>query len=202
MEQIQPFHLVSKFLKNIPQGLVLDIGAGMGRNSFFLAQNGFTVEAIDINENNINNIKKISEENNWRIQAFSQNLKNFDFINSKYSLILAIQCFNFIKKSEFDNVIEKIKNSLKQNSLMIISAFTTEDPSYKKLKEKHKPVEENTFYSANQPNWWHFFNKNELKQYFNSDFEILHFKEKIVEDQKPQPHFHGICEMVIKKISE
>lgn len=202
IEKIPPFHLVSRFFEQIPKGLVLDIGAGKGRNSFFLAKNKFRVEAIDVNKDNVENIKKMSKTHSWLIKAKCSDFRKFRFIPSKYSSILAIQCFNFIKKSEFDKIIEKIKESLSSNGILIISVFTTADPTHKKLRKKYKPIEENTFYSKKIPHWWHFFKKNELKKYFKSGYEILHYKEKIVEDKKPQPHFHGIGEMVVKKISE
>jgi hypothetical protein len=39
-------------------------------------------------------------------------LREFQFTANKYSLILAIQSLNFIKKSDFEKIIEKIKDSL------------------------------------------------------------------------------------------
>ena len=39
--------ILVKYLDKIPKGKALDIGAGEGRNSLFLAQNGFEVKAID-----------------------------------------------------------------------------------------------------------------------------------------------------------
>ena len=132
----KPFHLISKFLKKINTGNALDIGSGMGKNSFFLAKKGFKVEAIDINKKNIEMIKKISKENNWKIKATCGDFKKIKLAKSKYSIILAIQCFNFIKKSEFEKLIEKIKKSIIKNGIIIISVFTIEDPTYKKLIKK------------------------------------------------------------------
>ncbi len=202
IEKIPPFHLVSKFFEQIPKGLVLDIGAGKGRNSFFLAKNNFSVEAIDMSKDNVENIKRMSKRHNWLIEARCSDFRKFRFIPSKYSSILAIQCFNFVKKSEFNKIIEKIKNSLNADGILIISVFTTADSTYKKLKKKYRPIEENTFYSKKTPHWWHFFKKNELRKYFKSGYKILYHKEKIVKDKRPQPHSHGIGEIVIKKTSE
>jgi len=202
MKQTQTFHLVSKFVKKIPKGVVLDIGAGQGRNSFFLARKGFKVEAIDINKENIKKIKQLVKKNNLPVKAKYSDVEKFKFLPSKYSLILGIQCFNFIKKSKFDKIIKRIKKSLDTDGMLIISVFTTADPTYKRLRKKYKPPEENTFYSKKFPHWWHFFKKNELKRYFKSGYKILFYKERLVKDKKPYPHSHGIAEMVIKKLSE
>ncbi|MCX6736474.1 MAG: methyltransferase domain-containing protein [Candidatus Parcubacteria bacterium] len=202
MTKMPSFHLVSKFYKKIPLGASLDIGTGKGKNAIFLAENEFKVDAIDINEENIKNIKQIAENNKLSIKALVLNMIIFKYPILKYSLILAIQCLNFIKKSEFEILIEKIKKSLIKDGILIISVFNTDDPSYKKLIKKHKPKEENTFYSKQIPHWWHFFGKNELKNYFDSKYKILYYKNKMVKDKKPSSHSHGITEMVIKKLHE
>jgi len=194
-----PYHLLLNFFHQIPKGLVLDIGVGKGRNSFFLAKKGFKVEAIDINKEFIKNIRKFAKENKFSIKTKCLDLRKFKFIPDKYSLILAIQSLNFIKKSEFEEVIEKIKNSLTKNALLIISAFTVNDSSFKKFQKKHKPIEEDTFYSKKSPHWWHFFKKNELKRYFHSGFKTLYYSERKVKDTKPFPHTHSIVEMIVKK---
>jgi tellurite methyltransferase len=199
---MKPYHLLLKFFHQIPKGLVLDIGSGRGRNSFFLAKKGFEVEAIDIDQQSINEIKKTIQENKLSIKARCLDLREFQFTANKYSLILAIQSLNFIKKSDFEKIIEKIKDSLIKGGFFIISAFTISDPSFKKFKKKSQPIEENTFYSKKTPNWWHFFKKNELKKYFQSGFEILYYLERIVKDKKPLPHTHSIVEMVVRKNSD
>ena len=198
---MKSYHLLEKFLSQAPTGEALDIGAGRGKNSLFLADKGFQVEAIDINKENLDIIKKISSERKLEIRINNSNLKDFKFVSSKYSIILAIQSLNFIKKSEFEIVIEKIKDSSAKNGLLFISVFLVTDPSFEKFQNKNKPIEENTFESKKPPYWWHFFKKDELKNYFGEDYQVLYYQERIVKDKKPIPHFHGIGEIVVKKIS-
>ncbi|MCX7778727.1 MAG: methyltransferase domain-containing protein [Patescibacteria group bacterium] len=196
---IKPYYLILKFLNQIPKGFTLDLGAGRGGDSFFLAKNGFGVEAIDIDKNSISEIKRIIQKNKLSIKAKCLDFKKFKFIPNKYSLILARQSLNFIKKSEFQKIIEKIKNSLIKNGIFIISAFTVKDSSFKKFKKKHQPIEENTFWSKKPPHWWHFFKKNELKKYFQTGFEILFYQERKIKDKKPISHFHYIVEIVARR---
>lgn len=43
----EPHHLLERFWKIIPQGVVIDIAAGRGRNTLFLAGKGYRVYGID-----------------------------------------------------------------------------------------------------------------------------------------------------------
>ena len=54
---IEPTQIVKSLLKYKKLGKVLDLGAGEGRNSIFLAEKGFDVTAIDISEIGINKLK-------------------------------------------------------------------------------------------------------------------------------------------------
>lgn len=200
MYPIKPFHLIKKFYHEIPKGKILDIGCGKGSNSIFLAKNGFEILAIDINQEHIDYLNNLSEKEKLNLVAKKENVKDFKF-NQKYSSILAINSLQFLKKSERDDVIKKIKEFIIDKGLVFISAFTTEDNSFKKFSERFQPVEENTFYSKKNENYRNFLNMDELKSYFTKGFEILHCEEKIVDDAHPLPHQHGITEIVAKKTS-
>jgi len=55
---------------------VLDIGAGQGRNSFFLAQNGIDVMAIDSSQVAVNTINEAARENKLSITAINDKSQN------------------------------------------------------------------------------------------------------------------------------
>lgn len=145
-EQTPPFHLVKRFLPKIKKGVVLDIGAGGGRNSVFLAKHDFQVEAFDINKQNIEGLKLLVKQLNLKIKIKKSDVKKFKFQPKKYALILAIQSLIWMKKSEFIRIIKKIKTSLKNEGVIIISGFTTKDQSYLNFKSKKPPKGKNTFY--------------------------------------------------------
>ena len=198
MNNIKPYYLLKKFLPQITPGKVLDIGSGSGKNSIFLAKNNFEILAIDSEQECINKLSALSKKEGLGIKVQKTDIRNFKFY--KYSSILALNCLQFMKKSERNILIDKIKGSIEPAGLIFVSVFTIQDNSYKQFLKKNKqPVEENTFYSKNNDQYWNFFNPNELKSYFKNNFEILYYNEKIIEDAHPIPHQHGIAEIVVRK---
>lgn len=197
-DKIEPYFLLKKFVSEIPKGKILDIGAGLGNNSIFLARNNFEVIAIDLKQEFVDRLNDISKKERLILVAKRIDVKDFNF--DKYSSILATNCLQFMRKSERDDVIKKIKQSIKKNGIIFISTFTINDSSYKFFTAKKTPVEKNTFFSKNENRYWNFFNLNELKSYFKKGFEILYYKEKIVKEKKhPISHQHGIAEIVVRK---
>ena len=55
----EPSDLVKKFYTLSRGKKALDIAAGLGRNSIFLAQKGFYVDAIDISDVAVEKLKKL-----------------------------------------------------------------------------------------------------------------------------------------------
>jgi tellurite methyltransferase len=51
----------------VPPGRALDLGCGNGRNSLYLAANGFAVTAWDKNPMSINNLESIRAAERWII---------------------------------------------------------------------------------------------------------------------------------------
>ena len=45
---VEPAEFLKKNLSLLPKGVALDIAAGEGRNAVFLAESGFTVDAVDM----------------------------------------------------------------------------------------------------------------------------------------------------------
>jgi cyclopropane fatty-acyl-phospholipid synthase-like methyltransferase len=143
--------------------------------------------------------RKISESNEkLKIKLEEQDIRNFEAPSHYYDAILAFNSLVFLKKSEFLNVIAKIKKCLAVDGLVFISLFTEEDPSFSSFAKNKKPIEPNTFLNERTGEYWQFMKKGELGEVF-SDFKTLFYEEKIVHDTRPTPHDHGIVFYVGKK---
>ncbi|MCP4107649.1 MAG: class I SAM-dependent methyltransferase [Desulfobacteraceae bacterium] len=85
----EPSKIVQQFYTLAQKGKALDIAAGTGKNSLFLAKQGFSVDAVDISEVALNRISDHPD-----IHPVCADLDNFDIPGNRYSLIVNIRFLN------------------------------------------------------------------------------------------------------------
>ncbi len=125
----------SPFVRRIPRlmksGTVLDIGAGQGRNSLYLAGNGFKVTAVDISIDGLEAIQQ--KTRSWGIAMETQlsDITQIDFANS-YDVIICTHVMHHLSPTEARALIQKIKGYTNPNGLNIISAFTKDGEFFRK----------------------------------------------------------------------
>lgn len=199
---IMPAPLVEKFAKDAPRGKALDIGAGRGNNALFLAQQGFSVAAIEIREDLADMIKKRAEENNLSLEIINQDIKDFNLEENQYAFVSAMNSLNFFSKDEFHNIIKKIKSGLIKGGVCVISLFTTNDALYKEIKLKTINEDDGSFRNEAGKQWY-FPKPSELNEVFEQDFQILFYVEAVVDDKghpnNPQSHQHAVARIAVKK---
>ena len=189
---LKPDFILTHFLDLIPKGMVLDLGMGEGRNAIFLAEKGFEVEGIDISKTAIDRCLQLAKERNISIKAHVSDIRNFKIPEQKYSLIVAAGAsLNFLKKSEMEEVITRMKRGVKNGGFIYASIISTDEALYKKLKKKQTPVEENTFYVSHIGTYVHYFTYKEIKELF-SDFQTIIHLGGLELDFHNKPHHHGI----------
>jgi 2-polyprenyl-3-methyl-5-hydroxy-6-metoxy-1,4-benzoquinol methylase len=103
---------LKKYASFAPGRYALDIACGLGQNSWWLAEQGFRVDAVDFASNAL---KKIPPHPN--IYKIESDIKDFDMGCERYDLIV---CFNF-----FDpEIFERIKRALKKGGVVIYETYT------------------------------------------------------------------------------
>lgn len=203
-EKLKPEKGLRKAIKYASKGFALDIGAGRGRNSIFLAKNGFKVKAIDKNKKALKELKEIAKKFQLKISTKVVNIRNFKFPSKKHSLVVATYVLDFFKKIEVEKIIQKIKKSLNKKGIFYLIVFSKKDPWFFKIKKLNlelgiKPIEKNTFYLPKGNFYRHFFTLNEVKKLLKG-FQVIYLKEKRIKDIFHQkPHFHWIIELIAKK---
>jgi len=116
-ERPSPFLLreISRICLLAPGKRALDIACGEGRNSVFLAKNGFDVTALDISDVGLGKAARRAEQEGVVINFERVDLDRYQF-TEKYDLILN---FNFLLR----NLIPQEVQALSAGGLLIIDTI-------------------------------------------------------------------------------
>lgn len=196
----EPEHKLIEYLDLIEKGKVLDLGVGCGRNSLFLSDLGYEVEAIDISEKNINEYISKSKKLNLDIKASVEDIISFNIAENEYSLIIISWVLNFFKKSEIDSIIEKIKKGLKTNGIVYFSAFTTLDDYYIKNLDKACDEKNTLYFDEYDCYRYYYTNSEEVLECFKGlETVSLNTGMMLDIDEEIGNHYHHAIEYVCKK---
>ncbi len=109
-----PTEVVRRFAHLAPRGLALDLAAGRGRHTRYLAALGFRVEAVDISEVGLSGLPRHPD-----IAAVCADLKRFDIRADRYDLILDIR---FLERRLFPQLV----TGLAPGGMLIFETFLEE----------------------------------------------------------------------------
>jgi len=182
--------LIEKYLPDGKDKKALDIGAGEGKNSFFLAEKGFDVTANEISlyaiKNFINEyIRRTNEGFAGNINIVLSDAEKW-LTSGPYDLIVSYGMLHCLKSKEnIFNMVDNMKKNTNKNGLNIICTFV-----------KGLPVPDIQSYL--EPT---FLSSEEIKGLY-SDWEILDFETDILEHTHPTSkvqHKHSLCRLIAKK---
>ena len=157
---------------NYAKGLnALDVACGSGRNSIFLANNGFNVTAIDISEVALNSL---NEKNNPKIKTQLVDLDTHKFDENSYDLIIMT---NFLDRK----AIPKLVNALKKDGVLFIETYMFHE-------ENEKPPS-NPDFLLKEGELKNFFDEKEVEiieydEFFNESFELYKMRKQAIAIRK------------------
>lgn len=111
-------------------GHALALADGEGRNSVWLAQQGFTVDAFDFSAPAIEKAKALAAKHSVNVNFNCSAWQSFDWKTQSYDLVAGI-FFQFATPDERTQLFEKIKQSLKPGGVVVIQGYGKNQLSYK-----------------------------------------------------------------------
>ncbi len=114
--RMEPSKIVEAYYSLAPQGKVLDIAYGNGRNSLFLDSHGFSVDAVDISTIATDSLVKT----NSTINVICHDLDTWKIQSNQYQLIINIR---FLDRQLFPTMID----GLSPGGLLIFESFMSEN---------------------------------------------------------------------------
>lgn len=150
----------SPFLKEILEsnswriqpGRAIDIATGRGRNALFLAERGFSVEAIDVSTVALEQGRKAAQEKGLPVTFRQADLDSTELPEAAYDLILN---FNFLQRA----LIPKMKKALKLGGHIVFETYLIDQ---RVLGHPRNPA--------------YLLGHNELLELFR-DFRVLYYRE-------------------------
>ena len=125
-----------QYLPIIPRGVALDLGAGNGRNSIFLAEHGFEVDAFDRGTESVAELMTAARERNLPIRAIRNEVTTLTILPKRYSLAVIAWVLMFLRRGERDGVVKMAIRGLLPGGFIYLGVFSTHDPGYALCKEK------------------------------------------------------------------
>lgn len=109
-------------------GRVLDLGCGNGRNSLYLAANGFDVTAWDKNPMSIASLQRVAQaEGLNNLQSDVRDLNSLTF-DGEYDFILSTVVMMFLERSTIPGLIENMQRCTRSGGYnLIVAAMDTAD---------------------------------------------------------------------------
>ena len=112
------------------KGHALALADGEGRNSVWLAQQGFTVDAFDFSAPAIVKAQALADKHKVQVNFSCSAWQNFDWKPAHYDLVAGI-FFQFATPAERTELFEKIKQSLKPGGVLVIQGYGKNQLTYK-----------------------------------------------------------------------
>lgn len=188
---------LKKYLTLLKGSEVLDLGIGQGRNSIPLAEQGFNVTGVDFSQKCL----EICKNNCPKLNLVQSDIRKFKIEKNKFNLIMSRCVLHFFHKDDCYEIINNIKENLKNDGLVYIHVFSIEDPKCEKYSYSHEfeKLENNIFHNTENNTYVSFFTKAEVKNIFK-DFETISISEDYFLDLGGlEPHYSGVIKYIGKK---
>ena len=149
----EPNKFLMEVVRGRKAGKALDVGMGSGRNSLFLAREGWDVTGVDISDEGIRVAKEQAAKLGVKLHAVLQSADQFDFGKDRWDLIVGIYIHNI-----FTQNAARIREGLKPGGIIVVEGFH---------REHWKP---------DSPGWQVSYQANELLKAFEG-LRILRYEE-------------------------
>lgn len=171
----------------------LDVGCGFGRNSIFMAKNGFEVSGFDLSELSVKLTRQKSQEQGVEFKKLVvSDMLNFPFEDNSFDCMLALNVISHTDIKGFNKILSEIKRVLKPNGEIYFTVGSKDSSWFTNPKCTY--VDEFTrirIEDGPENGIPHFYiNDDDCKTLFN-DFTIISIQyiRDITQDGNSSPHY-------------
>lgn len=178
---------------------VLDIGAGQGRNSFFLARQGLVVDALEPSQVGTNTMAQLAAQENLTINACCSGFEEFIPEHPSFGTVLLFGIIQVLPWNSLSSLAGKIMNWTAPGSHILVSAFSIADPGFDHIAALSQKIGKNSF-RINNDNFRTFLEPGEILTLFKDCKPIHHWEGMGPEHRHggKEPHKHAVIHAVFR----
>jgi len=154
----------AKIFKKNKYETVLDLGCGTGRNTIYLAQQGFFVYALDASKTGVAITRKKAQELRLtRIKYKVADMRKTSYPDNYFDAIVCIFVLSHGLLKDNEDAVNEIYRILKPEGMLVTEFMSVKD----KTCGKGKKIEENTYLGGMEDDphmMHHYFTKEEIKR--------------------------------------
>jgi 2-polyprenyl-3-methyl-5-hydroxy-6-metoxy-1,4-benzoquinol methylase len=166
---------------HLKRGRAADIGCGQGRNSFYLASQGYQVTSLELLEENVTLVNERARTNGLAVCAFAQNAAdNWPIPPNSLDIVIDVFCYKHIVNKEKQAQYRKeLWKALKPDGFYFISLASEQDGFYgPHLSTSPNPQEKLIIDShSNIPSF--LYSMHDLEEEFSDLFEDVQITEQV-----------------------
>jgi SAM-dependent methyltransferase len=157
-----------------------DIGCGQGRNSFYLASNGFRVTGIELLEENAKLVNAGAKREGLAVEAFAQDAAEpWPIPVNSLDIAIDVFCYkHIVNKEKQAHYRYELWKALKQDGYYFISLASEHDGFYGPLLEKSTCFEEKLIVDPYSDISSFLYSMDDLAKEFSDYFELVQINEK------------------------
>lgn len=110
---------------------ILDVGCGQGRNTLYLARQGFAVEAMDPSSVAIDSVKEAAERERLKVTFHHGTYEGFGLHDEpRFGTVLVYGLIQVLTRIQIEDLIQHMERWTRPGGLAFVTAFTTDDAGY------------------------------------------------------------------------
>jgi SAM-dependent methyltransferase len=123
VSKLDPTPFLQHNIGLLPQGKALDLAMGEGRNTIYLACQGYAVTGVDGSEAAVRKCRHRAKERGLVVKAVTADLTFYTVMPEEYDLIIN---FFYLQR----DLIPKIKSGLRHGGMVVFETYTQEQLRY------------------------------------------------------------------------
>lgn len=164
----------------IRNGEAFDIGCGMGRNSFYLASQGFKVTGLELLEDNADVVNAEAEANNLPVKAFALDASTtWPTPSESLDIIIDVFCYkHIVNKEKQASYRKELWRTLKEDGFYFISLASEHDGFYGPLLKDSTNLKDKLIVDPYSKIASFLYSEESLINEFRTYFEPVLIKEQ------------------------